>query len=303
MTHTRSVVDQILIRIDLAAESFRKLSLWEGDDGSMPSRYVPYGSNPLGYGQCGFITNIVDATGCAGICHGEHNSSCNMLDIASRPPPVRGAFFHYDSWAVIIHTLEVGKEPMLTITRSVHHRQAQDRPGKARMAHDRALDQYFLVGLHPLLLLACCSPVSIGIQLLAQGSLLVQRNGISRTGFDANQASISAVDIPATDCHHTLGDALERLHHGLGILFTVGDHIQHHFRSELLELLKVIRQLRPFRQRLLNPCWEFCLRLPTMHDHDGVSLAVQLMDDHGTNERGPANDEHTHARSFSFQLL
>ena len=138
----------------------------------MPSRYIPNGSNPLGYGQCGFITDIVDATGCAGVCHGEHDSGRDMLNIASRPSPVRRAFFHYDMRALIIHAFEVGKESMLIITPSVHHRQAQDGSGKAGMVHDRTLDKNFIVGLHPFMLLACWSPVTIGIQLLAQGSLL-----------------------------------------------------------------------------------------------------------------------------------
>ena len=120
LTDTGGVVDQVLTRIDLAAEGCRKLRLWERDDGSMPARYIPNGSNPLGYGQCGFITDIVDATGCAGVCHGEHDSGRDMLDIASRPSPVHRAFFHYDMWTMIIHAFEVGKESMLIITRSVH---------------------------------------------------------------------------------------------------------------------------------------------------------------------------------------
>ncbi len=59
LTDTGGVVEQVLTRIDLAAEGCRKLCLWERDDGSVPARYIPNGSNPLGYGQCGFITDIV----------------------------------------------------------------------------------------------------------------------------------------------------------------------------------------------------------------------------------------------------
>src|SRR5579884_1372655 len=114
--YARRVHNDVLGCIDAHCQRLLKAALGSKHNAALPAYRLSNLLYPVHQGKRLFLANVVNTTTGTLVGDGERNGSSDVLDIATRPAPAcLGLVEQYDG-AVVVHSLEIGKEPVLFVS-------------------------------------------------------------------------------------------------------------------------------------------------------------------------------------------
>jgi hypothetical protein len=182
------------------------------------------------------FSNVIDASRCPAVQGREGNGGGDILYIAARSVPARSILLQQNRRTAVIHSLQVGPEPVQTVSWAVDHGEPQHSSGETRVTQDCLFDLDFVVLIiHPpedlfqLLneLRRVYFALRSKLRILSQGDLL------QRTRFKSVQDAACAINICAADGDDTFGNAAHSSHQLRRLTSTAKDDVDHHVRIEL----------------------------------------------------------------------
>ena len=130
----------------------------------------------------------------------------------------------------------------------------------------------------------------VRVQLAAQWSILVQWEGVWRTGLDADELAVDAIYVLAADGYHPLRDPAKDGHEVASILLCDGNHVHHDMGCITTQPICRFCQVASVTEKMLDLVRKICLRVAAIEDGDLAPVVVEARDHVRTHEAGSAEN-------------
>ncbi len=143
----------------------------------------------------------------------------------------------------------------------------------------------------------------VRIEDLTQRPLFGERMGVRRAGLCLVQQTVVPVDVAAADRDGPRCHAMENAQDALSVLLREGTHIEHHVRSQTLELFAEIGQAGPLTVEVPDDGRQVGFRATAMEDRHLVPQRHQTLNHIRADEARAAQDQNPHGLPSSGPML
>ena len=201
-------------------------SVGHGSNAAVPAKLFPDAANPLGFAQVVRLGDVVDAPGLT-IDHHARNRRGHVVDIRAGVAPGGDAPLQQDHGAAIGHPSQVAGEPVVRITRTVDHRQADDRRRNRPARGERLLHWNLVVVIQPSTRVRreAWRAAAIREAVAAQRRRLIRCSVVDFGVLSAQQDTERPIDAAAADHDRATGQTVDRGGHRLRVGSIPGSHV------------------------------------------------------------------------------